>query len=75
MGKSSAACNVRRTPHIAHRERSEMDTERTTLSDDEILGSSLDDEPDTGDDSDGDGTDGDTTDDSDGDGDADADDA
>jgi hypothetical protein len=52
-----------------------MDTERTTLSDDEILGSSLDDEPDSGDDSDGDGTDGDTTDDSDGDGDADSDDA
>jgi hypothetical protein len=53
-----------------------MDTERTTLADDEILGSGLEDEtaPD-----DADGTDGDTTDDTDGDGDsggdADSDDA
>jgi len=52
-----------------------MDTERTTLSDDEILDSAFDEETGPGDDSDGDDTDGDTTDDSDGDGDADADDA
>jgi len=52
-----------------------MDTEVTTLKDDEIL-DELDDEAKTGGgDADGDDTDGDTSDDSDGDGDADADDA
>jgi len=51
-----------------------MDTEATTLKDDEIL-DEFDDEFAMGGDSDGDDTDGDTSDDSDGDGDADADDA
>jgi hypothetical protein len=51
-----------------------MDTESTTLKDDEILGSGPGDETAPGD-TDGDDTDGDTTDSTDGDGDADADDA
>jgi hypothetical protein len=51
-----------------------MDTERTTLADDEILALDSEDDLPTGD-ADGDDTDGDTSDDSDGDGDADADDA
>jgi hypothetical protein len=46
-----------------------MDTERTSLSDDEILGSSVEDELGLGD-ADGDDTDGDTTDGTDGDGDS-----
>ena len=65
--------NVRRTGATTAK-GAEMDTERTTLTDDEILGSGSDDELSE---DDADGTDGDTTDDTDGDsgGDADSDDA
>jgi hypothetical protein len=49
-----------------------MDTERTTLADDEILALEADEDLPTGD-TDGDDVDGDTSDDSDGDGDGDAD--
>lgn len=49
-----------------------MDTERSTLGDDEILALDTEDDLPTGD-ADGDDTDGDTMDDSDGDGDTDAD--
>ena len=51
-----------------------MDTERTTLADDEILALDTEDDEPTGD-ADGDDTDGDTADGSDGDGDADTSDA
>ena len=51
-----------------------MDTETTTLSDEEIVDVRMEDEIRLGD-ADGDDTDGDTTDDTDGDGDADTDDA